>query len=71
MAFTFANALSDVQPALALGAAVEAAYKALPPVASRKLSDYTTFAAVILNAAGPLADAVEAQVKGVAPVVAA
>lgn len=63
MSFTFQDALTDLTPAVQLADVVQKLIAALPPVSSRKPSDYMNLAAGILAAAGPLADAVEVQIK--------
>jgi len=63
MALTFSEILTDLAPAVTLADKVQALIAALPPAATAKPSDYCNLAAAILTAVGPLADAVETQVK--------
>lgn len=63
MPLTIVEGLQDIPMLVDFVTKVEAAIKALPPVASRKLSDYCNAAGAILVAAGPLADTVEAQAQ--------
>jgi hypothetical protein len=63
MPLTIDEVLSDIPEAIAFVKSVISDIQALPPVAGRKPSDLTALASKVLAAVGPLADAIDAQVK--------
>jgi len=63
MPLTMLEGAQDIPLVIGAITDIEAAIAALPPVADRKLSDYCALAGTILTKLGPLADAVEGQIK--------
>lgn len=63
MPLTLTEALAEIPNVLGFVQAAEAAISALPAPDVAKPSDYIKMATTILNAAGPLADAIEADIK--------